>query len=270
MSIVVLGGHGLLGSTIKRLHPEVVALSRDECNILSAEDLVKMFNTYHPTTLINCAGVVPKSEVYTDMFHTLRINGFAPHLIQSFCDNYETRLIHISTDCVYSGISAGEYYEDDIPNPQDMYGMSKYLGEIVDYPHLTIRTSFVGLPDPTKRGLLFWAKNERKVFGYDEVYWNGLTTTELADIIIDRLVDEPVSGILHLYGETITKHTLLQTAQKVFNWDLEIVPESNVREPRRINKTLKSLRSFVPTSKSFRVMLQEMKDHLDDYNSNNH
>lgn len=259
MKTLVLGAGGLLGSHLVKAY-DAVGVSRTECNILSPLDLTHVIERYHPDVVINCAGVVPRSPFYQDSFHTYQINSLAPHFISKACDSYGARLIHISTDCVFSGMS-GHYTEDEVPNPPDTYGMSKYLGEITYLPHLTIRTSFVGLPDPTKRGLLHWAQGERRMYGYDRVWWNGLTTIELGRIIFEEILRHNVTGLLHLYGETLTKYDLLIQAKEVFDFPGEVLPESKyVHLPRKINKTLDSVRGFTQTTKSFKQQLEEMRD----------
>ena len=157
---------------------------------------------------------------------------------------------------------SGGYLEDSIPHPLDMYGMSKYLGEINDPPHLTIRTSFVGLPDAGGRGLLKWAAGQQTITGYDQVMWNGLTVNELGSIIFSRLIPQNIQGIVHLHGETLSKHDLLVQAKEVFGWDSNILKESEIESATKKHIENYTLDTFYPalqTKKSIREMLVEMK-----------
>lgn len=263
MKILVLGAGGLLGSHLVKAY-HATGLTRTECNILSPLDVTQAIEKHHPDVVINCAGLVPRAPLYKeDSFYVYQMNALAPKFVAKACDSFGVRLIHLSSDCVFSGMT-GHYTEDEVPNPNDSYGMSKYLGEVTRYPHLTIRTSFVGLPDPTKRGLLHWAQNERRMYGYDRVWWNGLTTLELGRIIYDEILRKNVVGLVHLYGESISKYQLLVTAKEVFNWTNDILPESKfVGLPRKLNRTLDSIRNVTQSGKTFRQMLEEMRDHAD-------
>lgn len=259
MSVLVFGGGGLLGSHLVR-YLNLVGISHAECNILSEVEISAALKKHKPEVVINCAGIVPKSPVIEDTFHVLRVNSLGPRILANECDKIGCRLIHISTDCVYSGVGGG-HKESELPSPIDLYGMSKLLGEVTHFPHLTIRTSFVGLPDPTGRGLLAWAEKEHRVIGYDKVIWNGLTTLELGKIIIEKLLS-PWSkwGLLHLPGEAITKLDILVTAAAVWGWKLTVVPESNTTAvPHRANRTLATDYPQFKTNKTFYQLLKELK-----------
>lgn len=256
---LVLGSGGLLGSHLIRYFG-AVGTTRDECNILSPTDINKAIRIHRPDVIINCAGIVPKSPQIADMEHVYRVNAFGPRIIADQCDKAGVRLIHISTDCVYNGARGG-YTESDFPSPMDVYGMSKLLGEITHYPHLTLRTSFIGLPDPTGRGLLAWASRERRVIGYDKVLWNGLTTFELGNIIFGKLLDVwSHTGLLHIHGEALTKLDVLVMAAAVWGWNLAVTPESNTTSfPHRADKTLNSNFLKYQSEKPLFVQLKELR-----------
>jgi dTDP-4-dehydrorhamnose reductase len=262
MNIVVLG-KGLLGSHISKLYPNIPVLSHAECDITSPFDIHAILTHYKPDVLINCAGVVPKSSQAHDTMQLFRTNSQGPHLLQAACDEFNCQLIQISTDCVFSG-AVGGYCEIDIPKPDTMYGMSKYLGEITEYPHLTIRTSFVGYPDINMRGLLGWASTQKEIVGYDLYQWNGLTTTEFARILIEEIVPRHLSNTIHVYGkETTNKYQMLVDAKNVFGWDYSITRESEIVSED--NKHIKNmtLTSEIPdfcSDKPFVQMLEEMKE----------
>jgi dTDP-4-dehydrorhamnose reductase len=250
MTTVVLGAKGLLGSHLCQLYP-VIGLDKSQCDITKRSDLFTMLLTHRPTTIINCSGITPKGGK-----NFYQVNAYGPKLLETLCEPFGTRIIHVSTNCVFSGVR-GNRTEAHFPDPKDDYGMSKYLGEITRRPHLTIRTSFVGLPDPNGRGLLAWAEGQENIRGYRHYSWNGLTTVELAKQIMEFYVPSKVSGLVHLFAETISKFELLTTAQEVFGWDKIITP---VDKPE-VWHTLDTI--YVPTiTKSFATMLREMREAL--------
>lgn len=259
MSVVVLGTTGLLGSTLAT-HFNVQAVSHAKCDITDPVSIAAMFGQYHPTTVINCAGIVPKAVETAGIMQTFAVNALGPKLLQKACEEANARLIHISTDCIFSG-TFGNYDEESIPNPPDIYGLSKYLGEVAE-PHLTVRTSFIGLPDAGTRGLLAWAQKHDVLVGYDRVYWNGLTTLELGKIIFKKLIPEGTTGLVHLYGERVTKYELLLKAAEVFGWNKTIIRESdvdNIETKHAGDRTLASLYPQYQTDKSLIQQLYEMK-----------
>ena len=261
MSVVVIGSSGLLGATLAAQH-DVISLSRTQCDITDPVSIVTMFGWYKPDIVINCAGIVPKAEEQAGVMQTLRVNALGPKILREVCEEYGARLVHISTNCIFKGYSGG-YLEDSIPNPADMYGMSKHLGEVTDAPHLTVRTSFVGLPDAGMRGLLLWAKKQKVLIGYDKLFWNGLTANELGVILFNVLIPQKVTGIVHLHGETVSKYDLLVRAKEILGWETEIVKESDIeglKEPHIGDQTLGSFYPEYQTAKTVREMLREMKE----------
>ena len=164
MGNVIVLGNGLLGSAFKEY--EIPVISHEDCDITSQFDIDAVIAKYHPDVIVNAAGITPKAMF--DVLDTFRVNSLGPKLLAKACDEHEIRLVQISTDCVFDGKKGG-YVEIDQVSPSDSYGLSKALGEITEFPHLTIRTSFVGLPDPKGRGLLAWAANEKVVTGYGKV-----------------------------------------------------------------------------------------------------
>lgn len=263
-STIVLG-KGLLGSHIQVLYPEVPVISHTDCDITDPFDIDAVLRRYNPEVVINCAGIVPAHAKSSEVMHLLSVNARGPKLIQTACDDYGIKLIQISSDCVFSGIK-GRYTEIDIPNPNSLYGMSKYLGEITEFPHLTIRTSFVGFPDINRRGLLHWLfTSGSEVTGYDKTYWSGLTTTELARILFETIIPMNLSNIIHLHGERVSKYDLLTTAKAVYGWDVNINKESEqTEEPHTIDRSLISELPEIQSKKTFKQQVEEMKELLKD------
>jgi dTDP-4-dehydrorhamnose reductase len=254
--MILVLGQGLLGKTISKLYPDTVGIGHADFDICNPEQVYAILDRYRPTYVINCVGVVPKSPTYESTIAVLRVNSLGPKLLSEACFEFNCRLIHVSTDCVFSG-SLGNYLDIDIPNPDTLYGMSKYLGELDDKnEHVTLRTSFVGFPDPTQRGLLYWLKHaENPVEGYVNSWWNGLTTVELSHYIMSHL--DIVSGLHHVSNKTrINKHDLLVLANEIYGWEREIIP---VEDPK-LDRTLYS----ETIDKSYQEMFEEMKEQLGD------
>ena len=259
MTDLLVLGKGLLGSHIAKLY-DVPVLSHEECDILEPFDIDAVLVKYKPRVVINAAGVVPKSPYHADVMQLFKVNGQGPKLLQAACDEWGIRLIQISTDCVYSGTRGG-YDEVEIPNPNTLYGLSKYLGEITEYPHLTVRTSFVGFPDPHNRGLLAWASQQTQITGYDKYMWDGLTAPELARILIEVVIPLKLSNIIHLFGPILSKYELLRQAKEVFGFPYELIKESDTTEtPHAVNRTLMSEMPEIQTWKPFQQQLEEMKE----------
>lgn len=256
--IVLLGRNGLFGQHFTKLYPDVVALSRQECDLTKPGDVLDMLKQYRPTVLINAAGVVPKAREIHDPFVTLQTNSLGPKLLADLCGLSDCRVIHLSSNDVFSG-RAGKYRESDFPNPTDLYGISKMLGEVTDFPNVTVRCSFVGFPDEHKHGLLAWAATQVKAIGYDRVLWNGLTAPELARLVMEKVVPDPARvGVVHMQGETISKYDLIKQAAEVFNWTAEIVRESDVAPmPHVMDRTLLGT---IVSPKTFRQQLEEMRE----------
>lgn len=256
--ILVIGSSGLLGATLSA-HHNVISVPRSQCDITDIVSIRTLFGKYSPEVVINCAGIVPKA--LSDDVQALRVNALGPKLLRAACNEVGARLIQISTDCVFSG-TLGNYGEESVPNPTDIYGMSKYLGEIYDSPHLTIRTSFVGLPDAGGRGLLYWASKQSFLIGYDKVFWNGVTTVELGRRLFNVIIPQQVTGILHLHGETVSKYDVLVLANELFGWKKEIFKESslaNISIRHSGNRTLVSKYPQYQTTKTLKEMLEDLR-----------
>ena len=171
--------------------------------------------------VINCAGITKARA--TESIETIRVNSLAPHLLAQACMKYNVRLIHISTDCVFSG-HRGNYAEEDTPDPVDLYGRSKLLGEVIDRLSLTVRTSFIGREVGTRHGLVEWLLTQTgRVQGYCRAFWSGLTAPALARVLLELTRHPDINGLLHVAGETVDKYTLLCLLKEAFDKnDVEI------------------------------------------------
>jgi len=266
MNIAVLGAAGLLGRYVAE-HLEadghtVSQITRAQLD-LSLYASVKRLLALRFDWIVNCAGIVKcrESESPRD---TVLLNAALPHWLEYEARRYHTRLLHISTDCVFSG-SKGSYNEDDSPDPVDLYGASKLAGEVHGTESLTLRCSFIGLERGTARGFLAWLLEEaqagRTVKGYTNALWNGLSGFEVARAI-SRVIAKggyPMSSLYHVSGGTISKHDLLCCLRAAFGIKVDIVP---VAEPI-IDRTLNGTRFRVATGHSpptWNFMAQELAE----------
>lgn len=253
MTIMVLGAGGMLGTFVSKLIPSV-AFNHDECDITKEDDLEDILYDYLPEVVINCAGITNKTEIGKEIPYIFEVNSRGPHLIADICDRIGARLIHISTDCVFSG-QTGAYTEQDRPDPDSIYGISKLFGEVTRTPHVTLRTSFLGYPDSNGRSLLAWASRQQVIPGYVNHYWNGVTAYELATRVLPKVIKEKTTGLLHIHGRPYTKYEILEMAATVYGWDYDLQRQNTPI----INRTLSSLRKFDYEAPDLFDMLMEME-----------
>ncbi len=177
------------------------------------------------------------------MSDSIYINAFFPNKLKEIVRPFKTKIIHISTDCVFNG-KRGNYSEKDIPNETNIYGLGKFLGEINEKPHLTLRTSIIGPEikfDGT--GLMHWIfMQSGEIKGYDKVLWGGVTTLELSKVIYHCIINN-IYGLFHVTnGEPISKHELLKIIKEKFNLvKVKIKPYSEIIS----DKSLKSIRNDI-------------------------
>lgn len=253
--ILVTGADGLLGSWMCFSHQnDTIGFTRKELDITSKYDIHDVLDGVRPDAVVNCAGITNHNDRWSEM---RQVNMYGPAYLSNECDKLGIRMIHVSTDCVFSGKS-GPYTEWDLPDADDNYGLSKSLGEIHNSPHLTVRTSFVGWPDPKSRGLMAWLESNqgKTVNGYSDVMWNGLTVMSLADYLYELSYSRQ-TGLMHLYGQTISKFDLLKTVNMIYDWGVEIVSDPS----KKSNKTLRSNRldkPHIPGTFNFEEQIREM------------
>ena len=253
MRVLVVGATGMFGHmlfTVARGSPDLDVYAtvrhRDEraldflradpsrvfeCDLADARQIDQELFC-RPDVVVNCAGVVRHLHSLHSQGHLIAVNALAPHLLAERCDRLGARLIQISTDCVFSG-RKGQYDEVDVPDPPDDHALMKLLGEVRQPPHLTIRTSFIGRERFRPRGyfLLDWFMAQRgEVTGYAQAIWSGLTTLEFARVVVNLIRRPTVTGLLHVYGASISKCDLLRLAKSAFGkTDVTIRPDDSVR-----------------------------------------
>jgi dTDP-4-dehydrorhamnose reductase len=210
-----------------------------------------------PQVVINAAGVVKQRVAAADPVESIEVNSLFPHRLAASCRQAGARLVHISTDCVFSG-NRGNYREADSPDPVDLYGRTKLLGEVTSDGCLTIRTSIIGLELAHYSGLIEWfLRQTETVRGYRQALWNGLTTIELARVI-DKLVKrKDLDGVWHVSAEPISKYQLLSDLAAHLKVRTAVVPDDTVVIDRTLNS--ERFRKALPyTPPAWGQMLREL------------
>ncbi len=260
MNVLVLGAGGMLGHTVLRLFASskgfnVVGSMRSAnavrllpvdlrdlvvtgVDVENPDNLVNLFARVKPDVVINCVGLVKQLAAADDPLAAIPINALLPHRLARLCQVAGARLVHMSTDCVFSG-KKGNYTESDASDAEDLYGRSKYLGE-VDYPHaITLRTSIIGHELAGTQSLLGWfLSQEQKVRGYRRAIFSGLPTIELARVIRDHVIPRPVlHGLYHVSAAAIGKYELLKLVSKIYSKNIEIMPSDELVIDRSLDSS---------------------------------
>ncbi len=191
-----------------------------------------------PDVVINSIGIVKQLPESLDPIKSITINSLFPHQLSTICSEMEIRLLHYSTDCVFSG-KKGLYKETDFPDADDLYGRTKLLGEVVGPGCLTLRTSLIGRELRTSHGLIEWFLSQKgTVKGYKRAIFSGLTTNAHARILAQIISEYPdLSGLYHLGTEPITKFDLLNLVKKIYNLDTIVEPDYFEENDRSLNSS---------------------------------
>lgn len=270
--ILILGVGGMLGSTLFKYlsineSNKVYGTARssavlnffpdnlqknifNQIDVLRYEDLLNIFNLIHPDVVINCIGIVKQEKISTNSLIVLPINSLFPHQLALVCQIFDTRLIHFSTDCVFSG-KKGMYVESDVSDAEDLYGRSKYLGEIISSNAITIRTSIIGHELCGNKSLVNWFLSQSKfVYGYQKAVFSGVSTFELGRIIDSYILpDDTLSGIYHISAHPITKYELLRLIADVYRHNVKIKLSNNLVIDRSLDSRLfRSKTGYQPPS----------------------
>jgi dTDP-4-dehydrorhamnose reductase len=201
--------------------------------------LEQAMSDWRPQVVVNCIGIVKQSKAASDPLTSIAINSLFPHQLAHITAAHGARLLHFSTDCVFSGLR-GNYVEDNLPDPADLYGRSKLLGEVTARNVLTLRMSIVGRELRTHLGLIDWflSQREDRVNGYVRALYSGLTTIAAADLVAWLIDTHPaLDGLWHVSGEPISKFDLLQLVSRVYRLDIDIVPDEAFFCDRRLDST---------------------------------
>src|SRR6266699_1869077 len=244
MKILILGGDGMLGHQLFRQwmgrHAVTAAVrgsldsyvhfelfDRDNCidkvDVRAVDDVLACVAKVRPDAIVNAVGLIKQRTGSDAALPSLELNSVFPHRLALIADGVGARVIHLSTDCVFSGYK-GQYIESDTPDAKDIYGCTKLLGEL-HYPHcLTLRTSIVGRELSRKASLVEWFLSQRgRVKGFARAIYTGFTTLEMARILENVLVAHPKAhGLWHVSSEPISKYDLLCLLRKYFALDITV------------------------------------------------
>jgi dTDP-4-dehydrorhamnose reductase len=254
MRILILGGDGMLGHKVfQRLHArlDTYVTFRDPDGLwaqyplysktdrthtfggidaLDIGGLQKLMKQVKPAAVVNCIGIVKQRDEAKAAIPSIQLNALFPHQLADLCAEIGARLIHLSTDCVFSGLK-GNYSESDLPDPVDLYGRTKLLGELNRQGCLTLRTSIIGWELKNQASLLEWfaAQRGNTIKGYRHAIYTGLATTTLADLIGYLLeAYQDLSGLYQVTSSPITKYELLQRMRDALKWkDITIEPDED-------------------------------------------
>jgi dTDP-4-dehydrorhamnose reductase len=260
MKILILGGSGMLGHrlwiNLQKDHDVWVTIRennvtffhsnllpndkiRTDVDARNFEQVSRAIASIQPDLVINCIGLIKQyGHIANDPLLAISLNSLFPHKLSLICKVAKIRLIHISTDCIFSG-TKGNYVEDDFADSNDTYGRTKYLGE-VKYDHcITLRTSIIGRELKNNLGLVEWFLSQNNsAKGYTKAIFSGVTTDELSKIINNFVIpNQDLSGIYHVSSQPIEKYNLLLMLKKEFKKDIDIIPFDDFIIDRSLDST---------------------------------
>ncbi len=258
MRILVLGGDGMLGHELARSwrprHEVWTTLRQGEASyarfpellgertlfgvdVRRLQDLVDAVGAARPALVVNAVGIVKQRPTAQEVIPSLEVNALYPHRLAGLCAAAGARLVHLSTDCVFSGKKGG-YTEADEPDPKDLYGRTKLLGEVHAPNALTLRTSIIGLELGRAGSLIEWFLAQRgPIKGYRRAIYSGLTTTEMARAIEHLAYQQPVlQGLWHLASAPIDKYELLvRLSRHLGRDDVSIIADETIACDRSLD-----------------------------------
>lgn len=270
LNILILGASGMLGSALFTTLPKVsasykvfgtsrgttpVPVSDDKAQIINLADvfdrsaLLYILKQNKIDVVINAIGLIKQISGQLSKADFVKVNAWLPHYIMDLCDEVGARFIEISTDCVFTG-RQGNYSEDDTPDASDIYGLTKFMGEVTDNPNaLTIRTSIIGHESGRAASLIDWfLSTSGTVGGYNKAIFSGFPTAYLADIIGRYILpNSKLHGLYHVSANPIDKFSLLSLVADAYQHDVKLVPNEDLVIDRSLDSTkFKDETGFVP------------------------
>lgn len=264
MKITVFGSQGMAGHIIvaylRQQGHTVTALDRSHVDVENPKEVHAVLRSVDADFVINCIGLLVKDSNDRPDRAAL-INAWFPHALEQHFKYTATGVIHLSTDCVFDGIK-GNYVETDIHTETNSYGRSKSLGEINNNKDITFRMSIIGPELKAGTGLLDWVRNNpaKNLIGWNDAWWNGITTLQLAKCINQYINDPIVTGVYHLVNNRIriTKYNLLVLIDHIYNLDKNITSSAG---PKPVNKILVDTRCEVDWDiKDYPTQLEELRN----------
>lgn len=259
--ILILGGTGMIGHGLfyelsKYTDLDLYATARSDSNLeqwfphelrqkirvnVDADNydtVIRALASIQPDIVINCIGLIKQLPLANDPLSAITSNSLLPHRVSLVCRTAGARMIQVSTDCIFNG-SKGNYTESDPSDATDLYGRSKFLGE-VEYPHcVTLRTSIIGHELKGKLGLIEWfLAQEGTINGFTQAIYSGVPTVEFARVIKEYVLPNPeLSGLYHVSAEPISKYDLLKLVAKRYSKEIEIKPFDDFFNDRSLDSS---------------------------------
>lgn len=283
MKVLLLGASGMLGNMLyKQLvsddRYDVVGTVRGSAvndyfnaqelskliygvDVLDFDSLLSLLSDVKPDVVINCVGLIKQISTANDPLKVLPVNSMFPHRLCKFCELIGARLVHISTDCVFSG-STGGYTEESVSDSIDLYGKSKFIGEVVDSPAaITLRTSIIGHELSTNKSLVDWFLSQQgSVKGYSKAVFSGLPTIELSKVIMDYVLpNSDLHGLYHVSSKPINKDALLRLVANQYQKTISIVPDDSLVIDRSL-KSDKFERATGYTAPAWDILIKQMSE----------
>jgi len=259
--VLILGAGGMLGHTLAGMYKhqyETIATIRKnsafyrQYPIFDGVELVEGVDAFSPNTIqsvlakiqpdvvINCIGIIKQLPEAENYITSITINALFPHQLARMCADVNARLVHISTDCVFTG-RKGMYSESDLSDAEDLYGRTKFLGEVGNMPNtLTLRTSMIGHELNSNYGLVEWflSQTGKTVKGFRKAIYTGFTAQELGRLISKIIDHHPdLGGLWQASSDSINKYDLLNLVKSVYQAPIEIIPDDAVTIDRSLDST---------------------------------
>ena len=285
--ILILGGTGMLGHKVWQVFEKrfdtwmtirgpvepwlYLPFFRKEkiienVDAFSQESVARALDKIKPDVVVNCIGIVKKLKESENPVSSITLNALLPHWVAELCLQRSIRFIHISTDCVFSG-KTGSYTEEDLPDPYDLYGRTKLLGEVAENGCLTLRTSIIGRELKRSVGLLEWFLSQRGniIQGYKHAIFTGFITAELAAILADIVANHPgLCGLYHLSSNPINKYDLLNMIKTALDLEITINEDEGVSIDRSLDSSkLRKILSYEPPT--WKEMIQRLSEEAAQY-----
>jgi dTDP-4-dehydrorhamnose reductase len=211
-----------------------------------------------PDYILNCIGCITQKN--PNLRELIELNSVYPHKLAHLTEKMKCKIVHFSTDCVFSGMNGG-YTEEDLPDAKDFYGKSKFLGEIFDDKNITIRTSIIGHELLTKTSLVDWFLNEeREIKGYKNAIFSGFPCIYISDVLLDFIFpNQDLRGIYHIASNPISKYSLLQKISTIYKKEISVIKDIEYRSDKSLNvwKFQKATNFSSPSWDDLLIMMYE-------------
>jgi len=279
--ILILGASGMLGHTLfyeflcnRKFNVKGTVINISEVNnhfpqeMLSniianidannIDSIKQIIEEFAPNIVINCIGIIKQLPISQEPIPVIKINSLFPHELASISRDIGCRMIHVSTDCVFDGKN-GNYTEEDKLSAEDLYGISKYIGEVKYTNTITVRTSIIGHELNSNVSLIEWFLSQNgSINGYTNAIYTGFPTVEIANIIADYIIpNESLHGLYQVSSEPISKFELLKLVSQIYNKKIEINPYDNYYDNKSlISDKFRLATGYIPPE--WKILVEKM------------